>query len=136
MIIFWYIYVFSIFLSNGLDDRFHTIKKYTSPNNENILIVDTQADWYPSTIRFYKEVGPLLKKSIRTPKLNGSFENYTNLTIDVTQKYDNTAIVNGNIITMHMEKFKIVKERLPDECNYEIIDEQLYLNLKQNANNI
>ena len=131
MIIFWYIYVFSLFLSNGLDDRFHTIKKYNSPNNENILIVDTQADWYPgATVRLYKEVGPFLRKLIRTPKLDGTFENYTNVSLDISWEDDNTVMINGGIIKMNMKKLKKVKEKLPDQCDYEIIDEQLYLNIK------
>lgn len=65
-IIFMFIYVFTLYISNGLDDGLRILEEYISPNNKNILIVNTQTSWYPSAnVRFYKKVGSFFKKQLR-----------------------------------------------------------------------
>lgn len=66
IIIYLFIYVFTLYIGNGLDDRLRTSEEYISPNNKNILIVNTQTSWYPSSnIRFYKKEDLSLKKRLR-----------------------------------------------------------------------
>ena len=130
MFVFLSIYAFTLYLGNGLDSKLSTLNEYTSPNNSNILIVNTHITRYPSGyIKFSKKISPFLQKSIRTPKLEGYLKN-NNLNYTVSWKDDNTAIITGRVVVKNTTKFNKVKERLPDECDYEIIDESLYLNLK------
>ncbi len=49
-VIFLFIYGFTLYIGNGLDDGLCTLAEYTSPNNENILIVNVQSSWYPSVM--------------------------------------------------------------------------------------
>jgi len=130
-IIFLFIYGFTLYIGNGLDDGLCTLEEYTSPNNENILIVNIQSSWYPSAnVRFYEKVGSFFKKSIKTPKMDGQFDDHNVVGIGISWKDDNTVIISGGIVKINMRKLEKVKERLPDKCDYEIIDNNLYLNLK------
>lgn len=130
LVIFWVIYGFTLYLGNGLDSKLSNSKEYTSPNNENILIVNTRITWYPhGYIKFSKKVGPFLQKSIKTPKLKG-YDRNNNLNYGVSWKDDDTVIVIGKIVAGNVYNLEKAKENYPDKCGYEIIDKELYLNLK------
>lgn len=130
MFIFLCIYTFSLSLSNGLDSSLNTINEFNSPNNENILVVDARITWYPSGyMRFYKKINPFLKKLIRTPKLKWSTESQR-ISHAIEWKDDNTVIIAGPVVECNLKRLTQTKEKLPDKCDYEIIDKKLYLNLK------
>lgn len=130
-IIFLFIYVFTLYIGNGLDDGLRTLEEYISPNNKNILIVNTQTSWYPSAnVRFYKKVGSFLKKTIKIPKIEDQFNDDHVIGMDISWKDDNTVIISGFIVTRNTNKLEKIKGNFPDECDYEIIDNNLYLNLK------
>lgn len=130
-IIFLFIYVFTLYIGNGLDDGFRTSEEYISPNNENILIVNIQTSWYPSAnVRFYKKVGSFFKKSIKAPKIEGEFNDDHVIRMDISWKDDNTVVISGVIVKRNTYKLEKIKENFPDKCDYEIIDNNLYLNLK------
>ena len=130
-IIFLFIYAFTLYIGNGLDDGLRTLEECISPNNENILIVNIQTSWYPSAnVRFYKKVGSFFKKPIKTPQIEGQFNDDHVIGMDISWKDDNTVIISGGIVKTNMRKLEKVKENFLDKCDYEIIDNNLYLNLK------
>jgi len=114
-IIFLFIYVFTLYIGNGLDDRLRTLEEYISPNNENVLIVNIQTSWYPSAnVRFYKKVGSFFKKTIKAPKIEGEFNDDHVIKMDISWKDDNTVIISGFIIkrnTYKLEKHNKNMER-------------------------
>ena len=131
IIIYLFIYVFTLYIGNGLDDRLRTSEEYISPNNKNILIVNTQTSWYPSSnIRFYKKVGPFFKKTIKIPKIEDKFNDDHVIRMDISWKDDNTVVISGFIVIRNTHKLENIKKNFPDKCDYEIIDNNLYLNLK------
>jgi len=130
-VIFLFIYVFTLYIGNGLDDRLRTSEEYISPNNENILIVNIQTSWYPSAnVRFYKKVGSFFKKTIKAPKIEGEFNDDHVIRMDISWKDDNTVVISGFIVIRNTYKLENIKKNFPDKCDYEIIDNNLYLNLK------
>jgi len=130
-VIFLFIYVFTLYIGNGLDDGLRTLEEYISPNNENILIVNIQTSWYPSAnVRFYKKVGPFFKKTIKAPKIEDQFNDDHVIRMDISWKDDNTVVISGFIVIRNTYKLEKIKKNFPDKCDYEIIDNNLYLNLK------
>ena len=130
-IIFLFIYVFTLYIGNGLDDRFRTSEEYISPNNENILIVNIQTSLHPSAnVRFYKKVGSFFKKTIKAPKIEGEFDDDHVIRMDISWKDNNTVVISGFIVIRNTYKLEKIKKNFPDKCDYEIIDNNLYLNLK------
>ncbi len=130
-IIFLFIYVFTLYIGNGLDDRFRTSEEYISPNNENILIVNIQTSWYPSAnVKFYKKVGSFFKKTIKVPKIEGEFNDDRVIRMDISWEDDDTAVISGFIVKRNRYKLEKIKENFPDKCDYETIDNNLYLKLE------
>lgn len=126
-IIFLFIYGFTLYIGSGVSYTSNTFKEYNSPNNENILLVNAKGSWASSAVvRFYTKEGNLFKKLIRTPKLDDEIP----VSFGILWECDDSVIITGHIVVRNMMKLKKVKERLPDKCDYEVIDKSLHLNLK------
>lgn len=128
--VFLFIYLFVLYLGNGLDSKSNTLKEFTSPNNSNTLIVNTRITWYPNGyIKLSKKIAPFLKKSLDTPELRG-YVKLNTLNYDLSWKDDNTVIMTGNVIKSNFHILKMFRETLPEDCDFQVKDKELYLYLK------
>lgn len=130
-IIFALIYGIALFIGNGLDDGLNSLKEFHSPNNKNTLLINVERTWHPgATVSLYTEVGPFLKKSIKIPKMDSKFDNHNYIELRrIEWKDDNTLVISGDIAKNNIWKFKNTKKALKDKCDYEILDDEIYLNI-------
>lgn len=50
--------------------------------------------------------------------------------MDISWEDDNTAVISGFIVKRNRDKLEKIKGNFPDKCDYEIIDNNLYLKLE------
>lgn len=124
IILYLCIYGGNVILTSGI--TFRHFDEYKSPNNEHILLVNVVTDWGQSTdVHFYEKLNPYLKKSIRTPTLEG----HNPAVFDVFWDENDNPIISGDLIIQNKTKLKKIKDILPEKCDYELVDKKLYLKL-------
>ncbi|WP_346867488.1 MULTISPECIES: hypothetical protein [unclassified Clostridium] len=50
--------------------------------------------------------------------------------MDISWEDDDTAVISGFIVKRNRYKLEKIKENFPDKCDYETIDNNLYLKLE------
>lgn len=125
VILYLCIYGSSILLTSGI--AFNDFEKYRSPNNEHILLVKVVPGLGQSTsVHFYEEINPFLKRAIIIPTLDGS----NPARFGVFWSETNTPIISGDLIKMNKQRLEKSKETLEEKCDFEIEDEKIYLKLR------
>lgn len=119
------IYGSSVILNSGI--AFSNYQEYKSPNNENTLIVKVVPNWGQSTsVHFYEEINPFLKRAIKIPTLGGD----NPAIFGVFWSKDNMPIISGDLIKDNKHKLEKSKETLEEKCDFEIENEKIYLKFR------